>query len=63
MSMSYLRPERNCDHYKTVEEAVKAYWAFCEAHYHDSCKGCPFTGKGGCLANFLYAEYKPEVKK
>jgi UDP-N-acetylglucosamine 2-epimerase len=59
------KPERNCDHYKTVAEAVKAYWAFCTAHYQykdHSCGTCPFQN-GPCLARFFYAEYKPEVKQ
>ena len=58
------KSERTCDHYKTVEEAEKAYWAFCNAYYHDSCVGCPFQKLSGlCITLFLYAKYVPEVKK
>ena len=79
MSMSYMdcladQPpdqtscDRNCDHYKTPEEAYDAWGKFCTAHYDDNvyegCKTCPLDkGKGGCFGKFLYAEYKPEATK
>ena len=62
--MNKKKTERNCDHYKTVEDAEKAYWAFCNAYYHDSCEGCPFQKHSPlCITQFLYAMYKPEVKQ
>ena len=61
------KPERNCDHYKTPGEAMKAFRKFCNAHYQskdDTCGTCPIKHlMGGCVAQFLYAEYKPEVKQ
>ena len=57
-------PPRNCDHYKTPEEAEKAYWALCNAYYNDACEGCPFQKHSPlCITQFLYAEYKPEGEK
>ena len=62
-----LRPERNCEHYKTADEAMKAFQKFCDAHYQsksETCDTCPIKHlKGGCFGHFLYAEYKPEVKQ
>lgn len=63
-----VKPERNCDHYKTPEEAYDAWYEFCTANHDDKgcagCGGCQFyKGKGGCFVHFLYAEYKPEVKQ
>ena len=64
------KPERNCDHYKTPEEAYAAWREFCTDHYDDKvkvgegCRGCPFNKcKAGCFVHFIYAKYVPEVKK
>ena len=61
------KTDRNCDHYKTPDEAEEAYVAFCDAHYDfrvTACDGCPFKKRSPhCITLFLYAKYVPEVKK
>jgi len=57
-------PPRNCDHYKTPEEADEAFRKLCRSHI--SCMGCQcLYFKESCKATFLYAEYneKKEVTK
>ena len=46
------KPVRNCDAYKTAEEASKAFDKFCDS----ACHRCVFRGEDhGCFASWLYA--------
>lgn len=53
------KPFRNCDKYKTVGEAQKAYNKQC---HENTCKFCPFnTSYGSCSIAWLYAEAEKDA--
>lgn len=48
------KPVRNCDKYKTAEEAWKVYKKMCD---EITCKYCPFsTHRAACFFNWLYSD-------
>lgn len=58
------KPVRNCDKYKTLEEAVIAFRKKCR---ENECKTCPFkddrNNSFSCRFNWLYAKAEKEVSK
>lgn len=57
------KPIRNCDKYKTVEEAYRAFSNLCQKE--DGCLHCRFknTKFGECSIAWIYEEADKEVSK
>ena len=57
------KPLRNCDKYRTADEAYRAFIEFCCKY---KCKNCRFSDKvkpAGCAIAWLYDEAEKEETK
>ena len=54
------KPIRNCDRYRTAEEAWRAFNYMCDLV---TCDTCQFAKEGSCRINWLYAEAEKEEEK